>query len=116
MEAIGIVINQSPGCRRGMILAPEPAAWLLLPGSGAFGLETFWLGSATSESLRDSDDDVATTEVGLATSEPNEARRRAQRECGRQRDLRRANGTMQADVWNARLRRVQMRVRDLGRI
>ena len=82
MEAIGIVINQSPGCRRGMILAPEPAAWLLLPGSGAFGLETFWLGSATSESLRDSDDDVATTEVGLATSEPNEARRRAQRECG----------------------------------
>ena len=46
----------------------------------AFGLETFWLGSATSESLRDSDDDGATTEVGLATSVPNEARRRAQRE------------------------------------
>ena len=62
-----------------MILAPKPAAWLLLPGSGAFGLETFWLGSATIESLRDSDDDGATTEVGLAVSEPNEARRRAQR-------------------------------------
>ena len=63
-----------------MILAPKPAAWLLLPGSGAFGLETFRLGSTTSESLRDSDDDGATTEVGLATSVPNEARRRAQRE------------------------------------
>ena len=74
MEAIGIFINQSPGCRQGMILAPMPAAWLLLPGSGAFGLETFWLRSATSKSLRDSEDDGATTEVGLAASEPNEAR------------------------------------------
>ena len=62
-----------------MILAPKPAAWLLLPGSGAFGLETFWLGSATSQSLRDSDDG-ATTEVGLVAREPNEAGRRAQRE------------------------------------
>ena len=74
MEAIGIFINQSPGCRQGMILAPKSAAWLLLPGSGAVGLETFWLRSATSESLRDSNDDGATTEVGLAASEPNEAR------------------------------------------
>ena len=41
MEAIGIFINQSPGCRQGTILAPKPAAWLLLPGSGTFGLETF---------------------------------------------------------------------------
>ena len=81
MEAIGIFINQSPGCRQEVILAPKPAAWLLLPGSGAFGLETFWLRTATSESLRDSNDDGATTEVGLAVSgEPNEARRRAQRE------------------------------------
>ena len=31
------IINQSPGCLQGMILAPKPAAWLLLPGSGAFG-------------------------------------------------------------------------------
>ena len=69
-EAIGIFINQLPGCRQGMILAPKPAARLLLPGSGAFGLETFWLGSATSESLRDSYDDC---EVGQAASEPNEA-------------------------------------------
>ena len=82
MEAIAIFINQSPGCRKGMILAPKPAAWLLLPGSGALGLETFWLGSATSESLRDSDDDGATTEVRLAASEPNNARRRAQHEYG----------------------------------
>ena len=66
---------------QGMILAPKPAAWLLLPGSGAFGLETVWLGPATSESLQDSNYDGATTEVGLAVSgEPNEARRRAQRE------------------------------------
>ena len=70
MEASGVFINQSPGCCQGMILAPKPAAWLLLPGSGAFGLETFWWGSATSESLRDSDDDG---EVGQAASEPNEA-------------------------------------------
>ena len=63
-----------------MILAPKPAAWLLLPCSGASGLETFWLRSATSESLRDSNDDGATMKVGLAASEPNEARRRAQRE------------------------------------
>ena len=80
MEAIGIFINQSPGCSQVMILAPKPAAWLLLPGSGAFGLETFWLGPATSESLQDSNYDGATTEVGLAASEPREARRRAQRE------------------------------------
>ena len=77
MEAIGIFINQSPGCRQEVILAPKPAAWLLLPGSGAFGLETFWLRTATSESLRDSDDyHGATTEVGLAASEPTEAWRR----------------------------------------
>ena len=31
MEAIGIFINQSPGCRQGMILAQKPAAWLILP-------------------------------------------------------------------------------------
>ena len=37
---------------------------------GLFGVETFWWGSATSESLRDSDDDG---EVGQAASEPNEA-------------------------------------------
>ena len=73
MEAIRI-FNQSPCCSQGTILPPKPAAWLLLPCSGAFGLETFWLGSATSESLQDSDDDGATTEVGLAASEPNEAR------------------------------------------
>ena len=54
MEMIGVFFNQSPGCRQGIILAPKPVAWLLLPGSGAFGLETFWLKSATSESLRDS--------------------------------------------------------------
>ena len=74
MEAIGRFINQSPGCRQGMILAPKPAAWPLLPGSGAFGLETFWLGhgSATSESLRDYGDGTA-NEVGLAASRPNEA-------------------------------------------
>ena len=77
MEAIRVFINQSPGCRQGKILAPKPAAWLLLPGSGAFGLETFWLGSAPSESLRDSDYTNATTEVGQAASEPNEAKRRA---------------------------------------
>ena len=65
MEAIGIFINQSPACRHGMILAPKR---LLLPGSGAFGLETFWLRTTTSESLRDSNDDGATTEVGLAAS------------------------------------------------
>ena len=76
MEAIGVFINQSPGCCQGTILAPEPAGWLLLPGSGAFGLETFRLGSATSESLRDSPDD-ATTLVRLAASEPKEAGRRA---------------------------------------
>ena len=81
MEPIGIFINQSPGCRPCMILEPKPAAWLLLPGSGAFGLETFWLGSATSQSLRDSDDGT-TTEVGLVAREPNEAGRRAQREYG----------------------------------
>ena len=68
MEAIWIFIIQSPGCHQGMILALKPAAWLLLPGSGAFGLQTFWLKTATSESLRDSDDDCATTEVGLAVS------------------------------------------------
>ena len=44
MEAIGVFINQSPGCSQGMILAPKPAAWLLLPCSGALGLETFWFG------------------------------------------------------------------------
>ena len=74
-EAIGILINQSPGCRQGMSLAPKLAAWLLPPVSGAFGLETFWLGSATSESLRDSDYNSAATEVALAASEPNEAGR-----------------------------------------
>ena len=78
MEAIVVFINQSPGCRQGMILAPKQAAWLLLPGSGAFGLETFWLMISTSES----NDDNATTEVGLVASEQNEARRRAQREYG----------------------------------
>ena len=68
MEAIGIFINQSPGCRRGMILA-KPAAWLLNPGSGDFGLETFRLGSATSagESLRGYDDGAAAG-VGIAAS------------------------------------------------
>ena len=76
MEAIGLFINHSPGCRQAMILAPKQAAWLLLPGSGAFGLETFWLGTATSESLRDYGDDNA-TEVGLATSGPNEVARHA---------------------------------------
>ena len=75
MESIRIFIDQSPACRQGMILVPKPAAWLLLPGSGAFGLETFWLGSSTSESLRDCDYNGATTEVGLAASEQNEARR-----------------------------------------
>ena len=78
MEAIGVFINQSPGCCQGTILAPEPAGWLLLPGSGAFGLETFRLGSATSESLRESPDDRdAATLVRLAASEPKEAGRRA---------------------------------------
>ena len=74
MEAIRF-INQSPACRQGMILVPKQATWLLPPGSEAYGLETFWLGSATSESLRDCDYNGATTEVGLAASEPNEARR-----------------------------------------
>ena len=41
LEAIGIFIE-------GMILAPKPEAWLLLPGSGAFGLETFWLGGGAA--------------------------------------------------------------------
>ena len=58
MEVIGIFINHSPGCSQGMVLAPKPAAWLQLPGSGAFGLETIWLGSATSDSLRDSYDNI----------------------------------------------------------
>ena len=74
-------VNQSPDRRQGMILAPKLVAWLPLPCSRAFGLETFWLGSATSDSLRDSDDG-ATTEVGLAKSEPDQAGRRAQREYG----------------------------------
>ena len=81
-----LLLRQPPGG----LLSPSHTSWrrslqlgyLLLPGSGAFGLETFWFGSATSESLRDSDDDGATTEVGLAASEPNEARGRAQREGG----------------------------------
>jgi hypothetical protein len=34
VEAIGRLINQSPGCRQGTILAPV-AAWQPLPGSGA---------------------------------------------------------------------------------
>ena len=59
MDAILICINQSRSCRQDMILAPKLAAWLLLPGSGAFCLETFWLRSATSEELRDSNDDGA---------------------------------------------------------
>ena len=59
-----------------MILAPKPVAWILLPCSGAFGLETFWLGSTTSESLRDYEDSTA-TEVGLAANGPNEAGRLA---------------------------------------
>ena len=46
-----------------MIPAPKPAAWLLLPDSGAFDLKTFWLGSVTSESLRDFNDDGTKTEV-----------------------------------------------------
>ena len=99
-----------------MILAPKPAAWLLLPGSGAFGLETFWLGSATSGSLRDSNDDGATTKVGLAVSEPNEARRRAKREfrtsAVRMGRYRQACGTRR----DARLRRVPIRVRDLSSV
>ena len=70
-------IDQSPGCRQGMILEPKPAAWVLLPSSGAFGRETFWLGSATSESLRDSGDGTAVPrgdgEVGVSASGPNEA-------------------------------------------
>ena len=49
------------------MLALNPAAWLLLPGSSAFGLEIFWLGSATSESLQDYDDGTA-TEVGVSAS------------------------------------------------
>ena len=44
MEAIGIFINQSPGCRQRTILAPKPAAWLLLPGSGALALGHFGWG------------------------------------------------------------------------
>ena len=112
-EVIGIFINQSPGCRRGMILAPKPAARLLLPGSGGFGLETFWLGLATSESLRGSDDDG---EVGQAASEPNEARRRAQREYGtsavRTERCRQTCGARR----KARLRRVPNWVRDLSRV
>ena len=39
MEANGRFINRLPGYRQGMILAPL-SAWLLLPGSGAFGLRT----------------------------------------------------------------------------
>ena len=42
VEANGRFINHLPGCRQGMILTPL-AAWLLLPDSRAFGLETFWL-------------------------------------------------------------------------
>ena len=41
MEAKGNLLTISPGCRQGTILAPL-AAELLLLGSGAFGLETFW--------------------------------------------------------------------------
>ena len=67
MEAIRVFINQLPGCRQGTILEPKPAAWLLLPGSGAFGLETFWFGPATSESLQYHRDN-ATTKVGPMAS------------------------------------------------
>ena len=74
MGAIGTFLNQSPGYRQGMILGPRPAAWLLMPSSGGFGLETFWLGSATFESLRDSDDDGVTTEVATAGGEGAERR------------------------------------------
>ena len=44
VEAKGNLLTISPGCRRqGTILAPLAAELLLLgPGSGAFGLETFW--------------------------------------------------------------------------
>ena len=41
MEAKGNLLTISPGCRQGTILA-QLAAELLLLGSGAFGLETFW--------------------------------------------------------------------------
>ena len=41
MEAKGNLLTISPGCRQVTILA-QLAAELLLLGSGAFGLETFW--------------------------------------------------------------------------
>ena len=37
-------IHRLPDCRQDMTLAPQ-AARLLKPGSGAVGLETFWLSS-----------------------------------------------------------------------
>ena len=114
MEAIGIFINKSPGCRQGMILAQKSAAWLLLPGSGAFGLESFWLGSATSELLRESDDGGVTTEVGLGASEPNKARRLAQREYWTSAVRTGRYGQTCGTRRKPRLRRVPIRVRDLS--
>ena len=72
--------------------------------------------TATSELLRDSNDDGATTKVGLAASEPNEVRRRAQREDGTSAVRTGRYGQTRGSRRKARLRRVPMRVRDLSHI